>query len=64
VTVTTDVLVPSAVILVGVASIVDVTGDAGPATNATTAVAGDSEPLTVNETVATALAVDEVRVAV
>lgn len=63
VTVTVDVLVPSAVIESGAATIVDVAGEAAPGTNVTVARAGAAAALTVNEIVLVCAVVVEVSVA-
>ena len=64
VTVTVDVDTPSATIDVGLAAIVELAADAGPAVNATVAVFAPAVPLNVNPTVAVAAVVDDVSVAV
>jgi hypothetical protein len=64
VTVIPEVLTPSAVMLVGDATIVASAADAAPGTNSTDAVAVASALLTVNDTTLVSAAVDDVNVAV
>ena len=63
-TVAVDVLVPSAVILEGVALIVEVPAFAAPATKSTVAVSPPGAPSTVNPRVAVPAVVEDVNVAV
>jgi hypothetical protein len=63
VTVTVDMLVPSAAIVSGAETIVDVRGDAAPGTNVTVACPEAAAPFTANEIVLVCAVVEDVSVA-